>query len=202
MKFLEKYICSLSENVSVIRSQKSQSVYIILDNGFKIRLSDHNSVYPCCYGSIKMDIISIFKSKDFLFFMSDSHIPMVKNREDLKAHIRVSYENWAMAQMKIDSDLNCDAHKRLKLKDCRTEDDFSNFITEPRLYDSDLFSSQLCSIKWGKHIPTDVRRYMTGLVKERKITAAKLLYLVREYNSPIHDLNDVHKLLKGIVEFE
>lgn len=195
MKYIERFICSLSNDVDVKRSKVSNSVYITLDGGFKIRLSDHQSQVPV-NSSIKMEILSIFKNDDFLFFMGDSHIPVVKNRKELKYHIKITYENWLMAKMKIDSDIkHYDRDKKTSIGMCKTLDDYIDYFGD-KCFDGTLFGSLLGNMSIGRRTPKDIRKVMANLISEQKTNAPTMLYLLVENNQPILTLETLNKIFK------
>lgn len=192
MKYLEKYICSLSKNVEIIRSKSSYSTYIILDDGFKIRLSDH--IPNHIHDSVKMDIISIFNREDFLFFMGESHIPVVKNRNDIKNHIKITYENWMMSKMRLSSDIKHNG-KDKSLKDCKTLDDYISLFGD-KTFDYSYFASMYGNTHNGRQTPKEVRKYMTTLIDEEKISAPLLFYLCIKHNRPFKTIQNVDDLLE------
>ena len=194
MKYLKKYISSLSSNVKVIESKKSNSVYVVLDGSFKIRLSDHERLNP--HSGVKMEIISIWKSDDFLLFVGNTHIPLVKNRAQLREHIKVTYENWALEHYKNLSDvLNFTKPKQqeegqegISLKDCKTYDDFHSYISD-KYNEHNPFDGAKCSVILGNmnpSIPKYVRSYLCGFIDEGLSNAPMILYLVKKYGTRLN----------------
>lgn len=153
MRYIEKYICSLSDDFEVHKSKKSESVYVTLDKKFTIRLSGHLPLVSSGY-SLNMNIINLFNSKDFMLFMGDSHIPMVKNRDGVKMHILITYENWKMLKIKKDVEKEYDELNKdriVYLKDCVTSEDFIKY--------NPLFSQTNSELEC-KH---DIRSYIPQL---------------------------------------
>lgn len=193
MRYLKKYITSLSSDVKVIESKKSNSVYVVLDGNFKIRLSDHERLNP--NSGVKMDIISIWKSDDFLLFIGNTHIPLIKTRAQLREHIRVTYENWTLEHYKSLSDmLNFTKSKQedtqviTNLKDCKTYDDFHSYISH-KYNENNPFDGARCSVALGNMNPSihkDVRTYLCNFVVKTMSDAPMILYLVKKYGTRLN----------------
>ena len=194
MRYIKKYICSLSSDVKVSESSKSNSVYIVLDGGFRIRLSDHESANP--HSGMKMDIMSIWRSDNFLLFMGNSHIPLVKNRTQLKEHIRVTYENWALEHYKNLSDMlntkkekekekNDDVQQPINLRDCKKIEDFQAYIDE-KYNERFPFDGPKCSVILGNLNPSiskKVRSYLSKVVDNNINDGALVLFIVKKYGT-------------------
>lgn len=193
MRYLKKYITSLSSDVKVIESKKSNSVYVVLDGNFKIRLSDHERLNP--NSGVKMDIISIWKSDDFLLFIGNTHIPLIKTRAQLREHIRVTYENWTLEHYKNLSDmLNFSKLKQedtqviTNLKECKTYDDFHSYISH-KYNENNPFDYAKCSVALGNMNPSiykDVRTYLCNFVDKTMSDAPMILYLVKKYGTRLN----------------
>lgn len=99
MKYLQRYIKTLSENVVEKKCiETSNSTYYTLDGGFKVRLSDHFS--PVSVSSeLHLEIIQIFDSEDFIILYRNFRSPMKKNRKEAKEFLKFAFDVYRMGKM-------------------------------------------------------------------------------------------------------
>lgn len=99
MKYLQRYIKTLSENVVEKKCiETSNSTYYTLDGGFKVRLSDHFS--PVSVSSeLHLEIIQIFDSEDFILLYRNFRSPMKKNRKEAKEFLKFAFDIYRMGKM-------------------------------------------------------------------------------------------------------
>lgn len=186
MKYIKKFVCELSDNVVISESRKSDSVYITLDDGFVVRLSDHESVMP---NSVSLDIISLWKRKDFLLFVGPTHIPLVKTREELKNHIKITHENWLLNKLKRMSDVKNNTKPVgeapvIQFGKCKTVEDFITWNGASDSYDMTSLDvrSLMATVRGGRSISKSVREYLLKQVIDKRITIAELLAIIIKYN--------------------
>lgn len=177
MKYIKRFICSLSPDVKITKSHISDSEYFKLDGGFTIRLSDHipvNSLH-----GVHLYITTAFKSDKFILFTGKSNIPMVKTRKEIKDHIRITYENWCMERAKELSD--CRHKLILKPQYCTTVDDFIEYNPDFTGYSDKAGKSLsiLATLPNTTIIPKDVRNYIikTHVRQKKVINVAEFLYI-------------------------
>lgn len=92
MKYIERYIAKLSPDNKVVRSETSNSVYVTLDNTFKVRLSDH---LPNDAGLHSNDVCvtSVYGGDGFIVTLGDTRIPMYMGRADAERYVKTTYTN-------------------------------------------------------------------------------------------------------------
>lgn len=112
MKYLERYIKTLSDNVEVVcNTEKSSSKYFIID-GFDIRLSDHRSPIEGIAKPKQLDIIQAYKSDIFIVYFRDTNRPMLKDRKDLKTFIRNAYDMHCLMNEKHEGEKKWEKAKK------------------------------------------------------------------------------------------
>lgn len=179
MRYIKSFICGLSKDVHIKQSTKSTSIYITLDGGFTVRLSDHQLVVP--FTTCHLDIVPVWnKEKMFLMYVGDTHIPLVKTRDEVKQHIKITYENWVVCKMRGISDMIFKDKKEIHFKQCQTVDEFIQYNVNFRTYghpDVNV-TALLGSLPSGTNIPKKVRTNMIKWVEQKKINYAELFHIV------------------------
>lgn len=98
MRYVKQFVRTLSHNVEVKEDDKSSSVYCVIDDTFVVRLSDHLSPSDARTG-INVNVVSIWRKPDFLVTYKNTLNPMVMNRKEVKAYIRVCHNNWLLEEI-------------------------------------------------------------------------------------------------------
>ena len=128
--------------------------------------------------------------------MGNSHIPLVKNRTQVKEHIRVTYENWALEHYKNLSDMlntkkekekekNNDVQQPINLRDCKKIEDFQAYIDE-KYNERFPFDGSKCSVILGNLNPSiskKVRSYLSKVVDHNVNDGALVLFIVKKYGT-------------------
>lgn len=99
MRYIERYIKTLTDNIIVNESKvkNSKSKYYILNNGFKIRLSDHLSPLPTKMQKCALNIIQDFNNKEaFIVTINMQPMPIIMDRKQVKQYIEVLYTNYRL----------------------------------------------------------------------------------------------------------
>lgn len=100
MKYIERYVSKLSETSATVHSQTSNSVYVVLDNLFKVRLSDHlpndEGISQC-----NVCITSVYGStgEQFIVVLGDTRIPMLMNRVEAEKYVKTTYTNFHVTKV-------------------------------------------------------------------------------------------------------
>jgi hypothetical protein len=199
MKYIKRFICSLSPDVKITKSHISDSEYIKLDGGFTIRLSDHIPVNPL--HGIHLYITTAFRSDKFILFTGKSNIPMVKTRKEIKDHIRITYENWSMERAKELSD--CRNKLILKPQYCTSVEDFIEYNNDFVGFNDKAGRSLsiLATLPKTGIIPKDVRNYIlkTHVRRDKVINVAEFLHIAVTSAKDLKDEACADRIVKRYV---
>ena len=107
MKYIQRYIKTLSDKFVENKSDISNSVYYKItdkDNKFIIRCSDHCSVMKT-FVNDDIDIIQAFGEPDkFIVMYKDYNVPMIKGRKETKQFIKFAYDLYKMKSSQRESE--------------------------------------------------------------------------------------------------
>lgn len=200
MKYIKSFICGLSNDVYIKQSTKSASIYITIGGGFTIRLSDHQSIMP--FANYQLDIVPVWnKEKTFLLCVGDTHIPLVKTRDEIKQHIKITYENWCMCKLRGINDMLYKNEKTKHFKTCQTVEDFIEYNEnfDSHNHPDVNVAALLGLLPSGTCIPKSVRTNMMKWVGQGKITYAELFYIVVSNKGGIKDDADAREAIKNYI---
>lgn len=202
MRYLKKFINELSDNIEVVESPKSNSVYYSVD-GFWIRLSDHLQVIPNKF--VKVDVVTLWKRKDFLVRIGLTNIPMVKTREEVKTHIKVMYENWLLEVAKAQSDHDaavargtqevttnemCQVAHPIHFQACKTSEDFMALDAKYAGHGKGMdISAMFGLLPAGQSLSKPIRRYLIHQCKNKRMTVADMFAIAVANEGKITDIS-------------
>lgn len=181
MKYIKKYIETLSDNIDIKENEKSTSTYCVLDNEFVIRLSNHLSPSDARTG-LNVNVVSLWNdTTHFLVIYKNTLNPMIMNRKEVKTYIGICYNNW-----KLDNLTNKSRDKWNKATVHLTAEDKYVYGMVERYPTLKVYKtwSQLHSVLGDigrfKPIIKEVRKVFEIYFNEGKIDSLDILHLIYE----------------------
>lgn len=196
MKYLQRYIKTLSENVVEKKCiETSNSTYYTVDGGFRIRLSDHFS--PVSVSSeLHVEIIQIFDSEDFIVLYKNFKSPMKKNRKEVKEFLKFAFDVYRMGRM-VSEQSREKASKNIDDEKIKEERDkiYKKLKKEWKKYDSlinDILSKCPSFVKMKKwvnigsifgtlslgRLSNEVKKVLKSYFESKKITGKEILEII------------------------
>ncbi|MBP5457227.1 MAG: hypothetical protein J6Y37_12075 [Paludibacteraceae bacterium] len=193
MKYLIKYIKTLSDNITESESNKSCSRYYVIDGSFKIRVSDH--IRPSCNAySLYVDIVKIWDSDDFIVFFKKSLQPIRMDRKKVKDFVKFAYDTWkldkaAKTEMKNAKSVDKDVEKMEK------EMPFPKLLVAKypsimKTNDFDKLHALLGKFDDFKQIPKETRNYFRKPFQQGKINAEDIVTIWHDSLTPASTCGD------------
>lgn len=181
MKYIKRYIETLSNNIDIKENDKSTSTYCILDDEFVVRLSDHLSPSDARTG-LNVNVVSLWNdTTHFLVIYRNTLNPMIMNRKEVKTYIAICYNNW-----KLDNITNKSRDRWNKATGSFSAEDKYVYGMVERYPTLKVYKTwtQLHSVLGGigrfKPIIKEVRKVFEIYFNEGKIGSLDILHLIYE----------------------
>lgn len=214
MKYLQRYIKSLSENVVEKKCiETSSSTYYIVDDGFKIRLSDHFAPISVA-SALHLEIVQIFDSEDFIILYKNFKSPMKKNRKEVKDFLKFAYDVYRMGQMaheqsKEKTIKNASDEEKKELQDkifnklnkewksytSQIDEIFSKYPSFIKIKNWERFGAILGALSVGS-VDKEVKNVFKSYLNSKKLNNRKILEVI--YN--IYNIEGGMAVTKDIVK--